>query len=81
MTPFESAKLHELNPVQYKWRNKTEINYGLIAQAAQKVYPNIVSNNADTLSIDYIQIIPLLIREVQHLKQEIEKLKPHEPYA
>ena len=79
----DSAKLHDLLSVQYEWLSGDGgINFGLIAQDAQDVYPNIVTTTNGTLSIDYIQLIPLLIKEVQDLKKQVAELKlKHEPFA
>ena len=54
----------------------TEKHYGLIAQELQQLYPNLVKESQDGyLTINYIEIIPLLIRSVQELKAEINTLQ------
>ena len=58
-----------------KLTNKPE--FGLIADEIQEIYPQIVNGNKDSLefqSVNYIQLIPLLIKEVQELKNIIKKL-------
>lgn len=54
----------------------TEKHYGLIAQELQQLYPDLVKETQDGyLTINYIEIIPLLIRSVQELKTEINTLQ------
>ena len=55
-----------------------EIHYGLIAQDVQKIYPNLVYQRGEQLSINYIELIPLLIKTVQELSAEVEELKKNQ---
>lgn len=51
-------------------------HYGLIAQELQDIYPNLVYEGGDGyLSINYIELIPLLIQSIQSLRNEIDELK------
>ena len=51
-------------------------HYGLIAQELQQIYPDLVYEEGDGyLSINYTEIIPLLIRTIQELKLEVDDLK------
>ncbi|WP_158069994.1 tail fiber domain-containing protein [Cnuella takakiae] len=75
-----------LRPVQYNWNvnpNK-DIKLGLIAQEVQKVVPEVVEGNQEKemLSMDYTELIPVLINaikeqqtQIDDLKKEISKLK------
>ena len=78
--------IQSLNPVSYTlkpdsaWmydKEATElqngIHYGLIAQDVQKVLPELVYKRGDKLSINYIELIPLLIMKVQELSAKVEK--------
>lgn len=48
-------------------------HYGLIAQELQKIYPDLVIEDGNGyLSINYIEIIPLLIQSVQELKAQLD---------
>ena len=52
-------------------RNK---HYGLIAQELQEIYPDLVVEGEDGyLGVNYIEIIPLLIRSIQELNAKIEQ--------
>ena len=50
-------------------------HYGLIAQELRSIYPDLVYEGADGyLSINYVEIIPLLIKSIQELKTELDYL-------
>lgn len=52
------------------------IHYGLIAQEVQEIYPELVHADGEgLLSINYIELIPLLIQSIQELSEEVETLK------
>ena len=51
-------------------------HYGLIAQELKEVYPDLVDEGADGfLSVNYIEIIPLLIKAVQELTAKVDELE------
>jgi hypothetical protein len=51
-------------------------HYGLIAQELQTIYPNLVQKEQDGyLSINYTEMVPILIRSIQVLKQELDEVK------
>ena len=51
-------------------------HYGLIAQELKEIYPDLVVESQDGfLAINYLEIIPLLIRSVQELKCELDASK------
>jgi hypothetical protein len=72
-------KILTLSPKQYTYRNNTDnnIHYGLLAQDVELVYPSLVKNNVDgnVKSVNYIELIPLLIAQIQSLQQQIDELK------
>lgn len=82
-----AEKIHMLNPVSYTlkqdsmWKYEKEAtelqgtHYGLLAQEVQKIFPELVYERGDQLSINYIELIPLLIMKVQELSTEVETLK------
>ena len=51
-------------------------HYGLIAQELKEIYPDLVVESQDGfLAVNYLEIIPLLIRSVQELKSELDATK------
>lgn len=64
---------NKLKPVKFDWKSTGTSSHGLIAQEVQKLYPECVKEDKEgMLSVDYIQIIALLIAEVQSLKQSVQ---------
>ncbi|MBR0047975.1 MAG: tail fiber domain-containing protein [Prevotella sp.] len=54
----------------------TDRHYGLSAQELQAIYPNLVKERQDGyLGVNYIELVPILIRSIQELKQELDKIK------
>lgn len=51
----------------------THKHYGLIAQELQEIYPDLVSADGDGyLSVNYVEIIPLLISSIQELQARLQ---------
>ena len=87
--PTDAANsLTQLHPVSYSFKPDSTLkydeklqremegtHYGLIAQEVQKVLPELVYEREGSLSINYIEMIPLLIMKVQELSSELEAIK------
>lgn len=60
-----------LRPVKFNWKNKNDDRdvFGVIAQEVEKVYPDTTNKTGEFMKVDYIQFIPILIKEVQDLKK------------
>ena len=57
-------------------KNLERPHYGVSAQELQKVYPNLVKEGQDGyLTVNYVEMVPLLLRCIQELKQESDSLK------
>lgn len=53
-----------------------DLHFGLLAQEVQQVFPQLVqSDDNGTLSINYIELIPLLLQSVKDLSAEVQELK------
>ena len=51
-------------------------HFGIDARKLQKVYPDLVLEGQDGyLSVNYLEMVPLIIRSIQELKQELDELK------
>lgn len=49
-------------------------HYGFIAQELQKIYPDLVVEGKDGyLGVNYLEIIPLLVRSIQELNAKVEQ--------
>lgn len=77
IAPIENAtdKLMELNPSQFEWTNQTGLDFGLIAQDVEKLYPNFVKEDMNgNKSVKYNSFIGLLIKALQEQNAKIEDL-------
>lgn len=78
-------KILELKPVFYRWKDKRlpkKENYGFIAQDIEKIFPLLVeSSKSGEKSLNYIQIIPLLVKALQEIKLEIDSIKKKEYFV
>lgn len=55
--------------------NLAKRHFGLSAQELQKIYPNLVTEGQDGyLRVNYVELVPILIRSIQELNQKIEDL-------
>ena len=51
-------------------------HFGVDAKELQRIYPNLVLEGQDGyLSVNYSELVPLLIRSIQVLKQELDEIK------
>lgn len=85
--PITSALdiIEGLNPVSYNWNKKAialnsikddvRTNYGVIAQEVEKILPDLVHQTNGYKSVDYIQLIGVLLASVKELHNEIKDLK------
>ena len=77
--------IEKLNPVQFNWNQKAKglnkekderNNYGLIAQEVEEILPELIHPIYDKYkSVDYEQLIPILIQSIKELKEEVDTLK------
>lgn len=78
--------LSSLRPVSYTFKQdsmiylekeeENRLHYGLIAQEVKNILPNIVhEDGAGYLSINYIELIPLLIQAINQQQAQIEDLQ------
>lgn len=84
-----SSTINSLRPVSYFFKPDSTrfayqaddfemhtVHYGLIAQEVKQVYPNLVyEDEAGFLSINYIELIPLLIKNAQELSSKVQILE------
>jgi len=71
-----SRGLFQLRAVTFRYKHDPngERQYGLIAEEVAKVYPDLVIKGADgkVESVQYHELIPMLLNEVQHQQQALE---------
>jgi len=69
----------KLRPVQYNWKNsdEKETKIGFLAQDLKSVIPEVVAGDEtkETLAVNYIELIPVLVNAIKEQQKEIEELK------
>ena len=79
-------KVSQISGYTFNYKNDGKASAGLIAQEVEKVLPSAVSESQLPLKVDdgeeyktleYDQVIALLVESVKELKAEIEELKKH----
>ncbi len=80
-TYHEFQRLVQLRPVSYYWKderlnesNQGKPRFGFVAQEVQQVFPELVLEGP-TLSVNYMDMIPLLVGALQVQHEEIRQLK------
>lgn len=81
ITDIEIGKIDDLlslNPIHFQYLNdKTnKTHYGFIAQDVEKIYPEIIgSSNIGYKTINYQELIPLMLAKIKLMQEEINELK------
>jgi hypothetical protein len=78
LSPDTNNLFDSLIPVEYNFTAdiKKKKHYGFIAQEVETLFPNLVNdNNLGYKSINYIELIPILINKIHTIQNEIKKLK------
>lgn len=74
-----SQALGSLRPVSFRYRNDPtgEPRYGLVAEEVAEVYPELVTRTptGEVLGVDYPQLIPLLLNELQRQQRTVAVLE------
>lgn len=87
ITPITSSLsiIDKINPVTFNWndkavklnntKNTSSKNYGVIAQEIEEVLPDLVHETNGYKSVDYIQLIGVLLSAVKELNNKIKNLE------
>jgi len=73
----ELASLEETLPDSMRYQTKrASVSYGLAADQLKSVYPELVYEDQNgNVSINYIEMVPLLVQSINELKSDIDELK------
>jgi hypothetical protein len=69
---------NKLNPISFTFKDdeQNKKHYGFIAQELETVYPELVTNTElGFKSVNYIELIPILLSQMKNMQMEIDKLK------
>ena len=69
------GKVNQLRGVEYDWSNGSGASVGVIAQEVQEVYPQLIQDGGDRLTVNYNGLVGLLLQAVKELSAEVEALK------
>jgi hypothetical protein len=83
--PISNAleKVNNINGVEFYWNDSAKsrgitvdsLQLGVIAQEIREIIPGVVSENSDgQLTVNYIQLVPLLIEAVKELSKKVNDL-------
>ena len=67
--------LGSISGVSYTWKSSGEASIGVIAQEVQAVYPELVTEGGESLSVNYNGLIGVLIESVKELSAKVEDLQ------
>ena len=63
-------KINQLRGVDFVWKESDKKSMGVIAQELQKVFPELVAEENDELSVNYNGLIAVLIEAVKELSKD-----------
>ncbi len=73
---FSDSKDMDEKVTKFVAKEKAKRHFGVSAQELQQFFPNLVEEGQDGyLAVNYIELVPVLIRSIQELKQELDEVK------
>lgn len=75
--PSMGARLDRLRPVTFVYDEDAEerTRYGLIYEEALEAMPEICSGSEEEKAINYLELIPMLLKEIQELRGRVNELE------
>lgn len=73
----KGSVIDKLNPVSFAYNNdqKNKKHYGLIYEDTLEVMPEITTQDDDNKAINYMELIPVLLKETQELRKRVAELE------
>ena len=74
--------LLKLRPIKYNFKNdlNKNIRFGFLAQDVEELYPELVKvGDCGYKTVNYIDLIPVLVSKIQNMQNEIDELKSNSP--
>jgi hypothetical protein len=71
-------KVSNIKVYDFKWKADESRSYGVMAHELEEVLPQAVVGEKDAeemQSVDYSKIVPLLVKSIQELQEEVNELK------
>jgi hypothetical protein len=77
-----SINLMNIRPTQFVFKKdiQKKLHYGFIAQEFEEHFPELVTSKIDKdianlKAINYLEMVPLLVHQIQKMQKEIDELK------
>jgi hypothetical protein len=70
-----TEKVAALRGVEFDWKGIDGSSVGVIAQDVQKVYPQLVTDHGERLTVNYDGLVGLLVQAVKELTARVEELE------
>lgn len=72
----QTENMRKLRLHSFDWKDGSgHVPVGLVAQELQEVYPELVKTGEKGLSIDYINMVPYLLKTMQEQEERIQRLE------
>jgi len=65
-------KIKQLRGVDFNWKDNDQKSIGVVAQELQKVFPELVFDDGENLSVNYNGLIGVLIESIKELSNKID---------
>lgn len=63
-------------------KSEKKLHFGLVAQELKEIFPNLVEEGQDGyLSVNYVELVPVLIQSIKELNQKVEELSANSEVA
>ena len=73
---FADSEIKDEKVTNFISKEKAKRHFGVSAQELQTLFPNLVEEGQDGyLAVNYIELVPVLIRSIQELKQELDEAR------
>ena len=69
------SKVLQLQGVSFDWKTTGRSDYGLIAQDVEKVFPELVSGEEGSKSVEYGNLVGVLVEAIKEQQKQIDELK------
>jgi hypothetical protein len=78
--PSVGDKLDELKPVTFVYDDdkNEKVRFGLIYEDTVEVLPEICTDDESNKAINYVELIPMLLKEIQDLRARVKALEERE---
>ena len=69
--------LFNINPIHFSYKsdNTKHKHYGVLAQDIEKIFPELVKTTCDYKTVNYQELIPIMIAKMKAMQSELDELK------